>query len=135
MALVEFTLADGSKVLVETDGPALAVPVDESPQPGESLQPGESGRVPVRGWRDHIPGARIAQAVEVSAGRTFEQAIDTVRPAAESLVNRLRSVADGPDEVTVEFGLQMSAEAGAYIAKAATAANFTVTMTWRRRER
>ena len=35
------------------------------------------------------------------------------------------------DEVVVSFGLQLSAEAGAFIAAASTAANFTVSVTWR----
>jgi Trypsin-co-occurring domain 1 len=35
------------------------------------------------------------------------------------------------DEVVVSFGLQLSAEAGAFIAAASTAANFTVSLAWR----
>ena len=41
-------------------------------------------------------------------------------------------MADAPDEVVVEFGLQLSAEAGAFIASASSSATFTVSLTWRR---
>jgi hypothetical protein len=43
----------------------------------------------------------------------------------------LRSLADAPDEVQVEFGLDLHAEAGAFIAAASTGANFKVMLTWR----
>jgi hypothetical protein len=35
--------------------------------------------------------------------------------------------------VVVAFGLQLSAEAGAFIASASTSATFNVSLTWRRR--
>ena len=41
-------------------------------------------------------------------------------------------MAGGPDEMTVEFGLRMSAQAGAYIAQASATATFKVTLTWRK---
>ena len=41
---------------------------------------------------------------------------------------------DAPDEVAVEFGVQLSAQTGAFIASVAAEANFTVSMTWRRRD-
>jgi hypothetical protein len=43
----------------------------------------------------------------------------------------LRSIADVPDEVQVEFGLDLHAEAGAFIAAASTGANFKITLAWR----
>ncbi len=109
--LAEFRLADGSVVLVQVDGP-------------------ETDDVAVRGWRDKAADA--GERLTVTANRTLDGAIDAVVPAAETLVRRLRETAGGPDELTVEFGLQMSAQAGAYIAQATSTANFRVSMTWRR---
>ena len=66
------------------------------------------------------------------ADKTFEDATATVTPAARSLITRLRSIEDPPDEVGIEFGVQLSAQSGAFIASVAAEANFTVSMTWRR---
>jgi hypothetical protein len=105
--LVEFPLDEGGSVLVE---------VEESP-PGPV----------VRGL-----GKDQSTLVE-KADKTFEDATTAVIPAARSLITRLRSVDDPPDEVGLEFGVQLSAQTGAFIASVAAQANFTVSMTWRRR--
>jgi Trypsin-co-occurring domain 1 len=77
-------------------------------------------------------GIGSAQSITIRASQTFEDAISRVRPAAETIVAQLRSLAAAPDEVEVEFGLTLSAEAGAFIAAASTEANFKLTLTWRR---
>lgn len=66
------------------------------------------------------------------AERTFGEMLDTVRPVAESFVGRLRGMADAPDEITLEFGVSLSAQADVVIASTATSANFTVSLTWNR---
>jgi hypothetical protein len=103
--LVEFLLEDGGSVLVEVNA-AGAGPV-------------------TRGLGDRHMLTEQAQ-------QTFEQAVARVQPAAQALVNRLRALADAPEEIGVEFGLELSAEAGAFIAAASSTANFKVTLTWRR---
>jgi NTP-dependent ternary system trypsin peptidase co-occuring protein len=62
---------------------------------------------------------------------TFEDAVQRVEPAAQAIITRLRGMAQAPDEVQIEFGLDLHAEAGAFIAAAAAAANFKIPMTWR----
>ncbi|MCK8678540.1 MULTISPECIES: CU044_2847 family protein [Streptomyces] len=64
------------------------------------------------------------------AERTFAQMLDTVRPVAETFVGRFRGMVNAPDEITLEFGVSLSAEADVVIASTATAANFTVSLTW-----
>ncbi|WP_406863315.1 CU044_2847 family protein [Streptomyces sp. HUAS MG47] len=64
------------------------------------------------------------------AERTFGQMLDTVRPVAESFVGRFKGLANAPDEITLEFGVSLSAEADVVIASTATAANFSVSLTW-----
>jgi Trypsin-co-occurring domain 1 len=103
--LVEFPLQDGGAILVQVDE-AAARPV-------------------TRGLGDR-------RLVSEQAQQTFEQAIARVQPAAQALISRLRALADAPDEVGVEFGLELSAEAGAFIAAASSTANFRVTLSWRR---
>lgn len=103
--LVEFPLEQGGSVLVETDEPP-AGPV-------------------MRGiGKDH---PTLAERTD----KTFEEATATVTPAAASLIARLRSISNPPAEIGIEFGVQLSAQTGAFIASAAAAANFKVSMTWR----
>jgi hypothetical protein len=104
--LVEFPLEQGGSVLVEVDE-AAAGPV-------------------TRGL------GRDRSALVEEADKTFEDATATVTPAAQSLITRLRAMDNAPDEVAVQFGVQLSAQTGAFIASVAAEANFTVSMTWRR---
>ncbi|MDX2850963.1 CU044_2847 family protein [Actinacidiphila glaucinigra] len=69
------------------------------------------------------------------AERSLGQMLDTVRPVADSFVGRFRGMVNAPDEVTLEFGVSLSAEADVVIASTATAANFAVTLTWHRGEK
>jgi hypothetical protein len=75
-----------------------------------------------------------ASAVVERAQTSFKDALDRVRPMATSLVGKLRTMSDAaaPDEVQVEFGIVLSAEAGAVLAAASAGANYKVTMTWKR---
>jgi hypothetical protein len=102
--LVEFPLQEGGTVLVQVDQVAT----------GQTT----------RGLGNRI--------VTEQARHTFEEAISRVQPAAQALIHQLRRLADPPDEVGVEFGLELNAEAGAFIASASTSANFRVSLTWRR---
>ncbi len=104
--LVEFPLEHGGSVLVE---------VEDSP----------AGPV-MRGLgKDHLATAERTE-------KTFEEATAAVTPAAKTLIARLRAIDDPPEEIGIEFGVQLSAQSGAFIASMAAAANFKVSMTWRR---
>jgi hypothetical protein len=106
--LVEFPLDQGGSVVIEVDEPA-AGPV-------------------TRGV------ARDRTALVEAADKSFEDATAAVTPAAQSLLARLRAIEDPPDEIGIEFGVQLSAQTGAFIASVAAQANFTVSMTWRRQQ-
>jgi hypothetical protein len=51
----------------------------------------------------------------------FEIGLDTARPVASGLIGKLRSIADPPDEVQVEFGLSLNANVGAVLVAGASA--------------
>jgi Trypsin-co-occurring domain 1 len=104
--LVEFPLDQGGSILVEVEEP-----------PGSPTMRGLG---------------KDRSALVEHADETFEDAIAAVTPAARSLIARLRSIDDPPDEVGVEFGVQLSAQTGAFIASVAAQANFRVSLTWRR---
>jgi hypothetical protein len=104
--LVEFPLADGQSVVVEVAPEMKAGPV--------------------------VRGFDTADTVTIRAHRTFEEALDRVRPAVAETISRIRAMADPPHEIHVQFGLNLHAEVGAFVAAASTTANFTVDLTWRR---
>jgi len=82
-----------------------------------------------------IPAARGEPGVPEKAHQTFEAALDKIRPAAQTIIKKLRALHDPPDEIKVEFGLKLNAQAGAFIAAAGTEANYKVTLTWKREEK
>jgi len=71
------------------------------------------------------PGQVIARA-----SRTLEDMVAGLRPVAETFVAQFRGMVDAPDELTVQFGVVLSAGADVVIASAATEANFAVTLNW-----
>ncbi len=103
--LVEFPLDQGGSVVVEVDVP--------------------SAGPAVRG----VGGDR--GALVDKADRTFEQATAAVIPVARSLIGQLRSIENPPDEIGIEFGIQLSAQTGAFIASVGAEANFKMHMMWR----
>ncbi|MFJ9818364.1 CU044_2847 family protein [Streptomyces sp. NPDC101151] len=100
--LMEFTTQDGAVVMVEAvDGTAGTRLVSR----------GEGG-----------PAAQAA--------RTFEGALDGVRAAAHSALHVFRDGSLRPDSVELEFGVKLSAEAGAVIAKGAAEGQLVVKLSW-----
>src|SRR3712207_764898 len=106
MRLLEYPLEAGGSVLIQ-------------------VEDGHGGDTEVtRGW-----GERDRRVVE-QARESFEQAAARVQPARQGLVRQLRSVTDTPDAISVEFGLELSAEVGAFVAGASTKGDFKISMTW-----
>ncbi len=103
--LIEFPLEGGGSIVVEVEEP-------------EGL-----GTVPV---------SRKGAGVPERAQKSFEEALEGIRPAAQVLIAKLRGLHDPPDEIEVEFGLKMNAEAGAIVAAAGVEANYKVKLTWKR---
>ena len=103
--LIEFRLKDGSAIMVEVDEPKS-----------------EGGTV--RGLH--------AGTVTDKAKETFETALEKIKPAAAAIITKLRDLSEAPDEIGVEFGIKLSAEAGAFVASTGAEANFKVTLIWKR---
>ncbi|MEX5718207.1 CU044_2847 family protein [Geodermatophilus maliterrae] len=108
---MEYPLEDGGTVLIQVGDGHTA-----------------DGEV-TRGWGD-----RDRRVVE-QAQESFEHAVNRVQPAVQGLVRQLRSLTDIPDEISVEVGLELSAEVGAFVAGASTKGNSKVSMTWQARRR
>ncbi|OKI32429.1 hypothetical protein A6A29_21815 [Streptomyces sp. TSRI0281] len=72
------------------------------------------------------PGQVVARAT-----RSLDDMLAGIRPVAESFVDGFRDMERQPDEIGVEFGLSLSAEADMVISRTTGQANFKVTLTWR----
>lgn len=102
MRLVEFPVTSGGVVLVQVEDAKHGV----------------------------APAGRVEDVIERSK-ETLEQALEKVKPAAEAIIDVMSGLSRKPDELTVEFGIQVTAEASAVLAKAGVDVHYTVTLTWK----
>ncbi|MET9729562.1 CU044_2847 family protein [Streptomyces sp. NPDC006458] len=88
--------------------------------------------VVVEGADDDESGARLVSRGDgpAQAARTFEGALGGVRAAAESALRVFRDGSLRPDAVELEFGVKLSAETGAVIAKGAAEGHLVVRLSW-----
>ena len=129
-----FTTDDGGEVAIQVVDDGLLpgrAGVGATQEGGGGAAPGATGPI-LRG----IPDGQLTTR-GISTGRLVErteQSLDEVlahaRPAVTALLRQVREQEDAPDELEVEFGIQISLEVGAYIAAASSTANFRVTMRW-----
>lgn len=75
-----------------------------------------------------VKAGRVGDVVE-DATSTLQAALVSVRDASRAVLEQLREA--GPDEVGVEFGVELTAQAGAVIARAGGGCHFTVKLTWK----
>ncbi|GAB4325539.1 MAG: CU044_2847 family protein [Leptolyngbyaceae cyanobacterium] len=105
--IAQFSLEDGTKFLVEVDEP-------------------EGAAV------ERVAAEVNTEKIVLQAKQTFEQAIETVKPVASTLITRLRQGLTTPaDEVEVKFGLKLTAEAGAIFTSISGDVNFEITLKWK----
>ncbi|MCE7051004.1 CU044_2847 family protein [Streptomyces purpurascens] len=92
---------------------------------------GDGAVVAVEGVEERS-GSRLVSRGDgaVQATRTFEGALDGVRAAAESALRVFRDGSLKPDGVEIEFGVKLSAEAGAFIAKGTAEGHLVVKLSW-----
>ncbi|MER8182800.1 CU044_2847 family protein [Kitasatospora sp. NPDC094015] len=110
---IEFLTAEGAVVRVET-----------AADPGSGNSGADSGPYGME------PVGRGTDAAVHQATAGFEQALDGVRAAARSALAVFRDDSLRPDGVEIEFGVRLTAEAGALIARTGGEAHLTVRLTW-----
>ncbi|MEU9304305.1 CU044_2847 family protein [Streptomyces sp. NPDC048269] len=64
------------------------------------------------------------------AGQTFNGALESIHTAAESALRVFRDGQLKPDAVEIEFGVKLTAEAGAVIAKTSMEGHLVVKLSW-----
>lgn len=107
-AIAQFKLEDGTEVF-------FAVP---EPQDDTAIEE-VAGRA-----------TRVYQVAEGAAG-SFEQAIATMQPVVNAVIERLKKGLITPaDEVEVKFGLSLSADLGAIFSSVGADVNFEITLKW-----
>ena len=109
--LVEFPLEGGGSVVVDVGGAG-----------------GLGSRETARG---NVTRGLGAGEVVARTGETFEAAFARIRPAATAAIVGFRTLSDQPQEIEIEFGVQLSADVGAIVAHTAAEANFRVTLRWK----
>jgi hypothetical protein len=100
--LVRFILPDGSSLLVEVDG--------------------------------QEPGIQRASRVDdfiVQAKVSLDGAMEHIRAMAAVTLTKLEDLPRRPDDIEVEFGVRLNAEAGAVIAKTQAEGHLTIRLTWK----
>lgn len=72
--------------------------------------------------------SRIGDAIQ-DLPETLQEALGPVTEAARVALEQLRKAR--PDDITIQFGVDLSVAAGAVIAKTGAGCHLTVTMAWR----
>ena len=100
--IVEFPLEDGESILIEVDAPPK--PVDER--------------------------IGITDDVIYKANKSLDSAMEKIKPVANTIIKKVRSINEPADEVEVKFGIKLSAEMGAIIASGEAEVNYEITLKW-----
>ncbi|MFI7029788.1 CU044_2847 family protein [Microbispora rosea] len=79
------------------------------------------------GW---APAGVSGERVVYQSAESLRKALHGVRDAARTALAAFRDFPEGPQEVEVEFGVKLAAEAGAIIAKTAMEGHLTVKLKW-----
>ncbi|MGW1050648.1 CU044_2847 family protein [Streptomyces sp. NPDC002521] len=104
MTIMEFPLDDGSAVLVRvSDGQALS--------------------------ELRTRGASTSAVIEKAEG-TFESVMQAVRAVTRGVATQVEDLVQRPDVLVVEFGVELTAQAGAIVTAAGASAQLTVSLTW-----
>jgi hypothetical protein len=74
--------------------------------------------------------SRSGDRLVTRLNRSLSDALAEAAPAAEAVLDSFRALA--PEEVSVEFGLEVDAEAGVVFTKGSVGAHFTIHLKWTR---
>ena len=109
--LVEFTSDEGT-IYIEVDE-KLPIP---KPKPEDEL-------------------ISITDEIAAKATETFEDALNGVKPVANAIINKVKSLNEPADAVEVKFGIKMSVGLGAIIASGSGDVNYEIILKWDNKEK
>jgi hypothetical protein len=68
------------------------------------------------------------------SSKALDSAMNTIHAVAQRVTATINSISERPSTVEVDFGLKLTAGAGALVASASTEASFLVKLTWTHKE-
>ena len=101
--------------------PLLSVPLGDNQHVLVELDGADEGIV-----RAAKPGEVVG-----ALGEAFGEALGRMRPMAEAIREQFNALPDRPQEVVIEFGLKVTAEAGIVVAHTSGDANFRIALQWK----
>jgi hypothetical protein len=116
MTIVQLNTAEGVPIEVEVRSGAVAAREQHA-----------DGELTLAGAKENVQ--------RVMSSKTFEDALERIRPVANAFIQRIASIDVTPEEVQVKFGLKLSVEADVIISSTAAEANFEFTITWKPKAR
>jgi hypothetical protein len=69
------------------------------------------------------------------SSKALDSAMNTIHAVAQRVTATINSISERPSTVEVDFGLKLTAAAGALVASASTEASFIVKLTWERKDK
>lgn len=76
-------------------------------------------------YRGGAGSPKITKAV-----KSFDKALDSVKTIATKAKNTFKDIADSPDEISLEMGIKITAEAGAVLAAVGGEVHFVIGIKW-----
>ncbi|MGW2044345.1 CU044_2847 family protein [Streptomyces sp. NPDC001858] len=83
---------------------------------------------PSAAWDGPVKAGRVGDAVR-ELPVTLQGALEPITEAARAALDQLRKAR--PDEITIEFGVDLAVEAGAVITKSQAGGHLKVTVSWK----
>ena len=114
MDIISFKDSYGNNIYVEIDEPSNNL----------SNEYGDTS-VPVGGV-----GTVVHDAIE-TAKSNFEDACVSIGPTLSTLYNQIRNIPSAPNEVSLELGFKLSADAGFVLAKLDSEVSIKITAKWK----
>jgi len=84
---------------------------------------------------DVVKASLSLDEISERAQGAFNRVLDITRQIASESSKVLRKLTDPPDKIELSFGLKLDADAGTFLARAGTEAQFEVTLTWKQVEK
>ena len=72
--------------------------------------------------------------IAAQSEKAIASAMSTIHAVAQRVTATINSISERPSTVEVDFGLKLTANAGALVASASTEASFIVKLTWKHEE-
>ncbi|MCA2723101.1 MAG: hypothetical protein IM333_03455 [Microcystis sp. M048S1] len=73
--------------------------------------------------------------IAVKAAQSFEDALNGIKPVANAIINKVKSLNEPADQVEVKFGIKMTVGLGAIIASGSADVNYEITLKWDNKEK